>query len=245
MLERTQKRRLAVEHAGLRHGHAVYAPVLPDRVQQFLRLGRARACAASDCVGLLPQGHRLVLNPEHPHVQHDGNIFLPAKLFEQVANLFLYFLGVADDDAQVGLEGSNFAVAAGSLPRSRLDHAGDQLDDRLKIGIAGRLPMGRFANLECGNLLPLSISHQRRTRAQSCDKASQSSAESGNKLPHSKGAALTKLANERCTRRNLHLLRKMNPRHVGRTLYHTLDHLIGRIVDLQEPVLAVLTRAPR
>ncbi len=64
----------------------------------------------------------------------DLQILQTAELVQKVGDLFVDFLSLTDDQAEVGFELGNCALATDFVPRVGFDGLGDQLDQSVKVG---------------------------------------------------------------------------------------------------------------
>ena len=74
---------------------------------------------------------------ERDEADLDGHlqVLQPAQLLQQIGDFLVHFLRLADDDAQVRLEGSDRARSADVIPRGRLDGRLDQVDQAVEVGL--------------------------------------------------------------------------------------------------------------
>ena len=108
----------------------------------------------------------VVVERNEPHFDGDLQVLQPPELLQQVDDFLVDFLGLADDDAQIGLEGPDRARTAHVLPRSGPDRRGDQVDQAVEVRLrpaaqaagtraarAARLGAGRRARVGRGSHL--------------------------------------------------------------------------------------------
>ena len=105
-----------------------------------------------------------VREPDEPHLDRHLQVLQAAKLLQQIGDLLVHPLRLADDQAQVGRERLDFAFARAVFhPAVVLDSRDDQVDERIEVGTAPRRP-GRRGRRVSGGLTPLPRCWDRRRR---------------------------------------------------------------------------------
>ena len=77
----------------------------------------------------------VVVEGDEADFDRDLQILHPPQLAEKIDDFLVNFLGLADDDAQVGFEGLDRTRAAHVVPGGGLDGLGDQIDEAVEVGL--------------------------------------------------------------------------------------------------------------
>ena len=87
----------------------------------------------------------VVVERDEANFDRDLQVLQPSQLFQQIGNLLVDFLRLADDQAQVGGKPLDRSLAADIVPGIRRDRGRDQLDQRVESrpGLRHRVRRGR------------------------------------------------------------------------------------------------------
>ena len=96
---------------------------------------------------------------ERDEADFDGDlqVLQPPQLLQQVGDFLVDFLRLADDQAEVGLEGGDRARPADLVPGGGLDGRGDQIDQAVEVGLRSAAQSARARARSATCLAPPAI----------------------------------------------------------------------------------------